>query len=146
MHPSNKMASTPSKGYVVGGSEVASVWCPWSDQTIRLRILSAHNIKHTTVLVRTVVRTARVNQQSPMHQLAVLSTGWATFFHSVPDGVQHNPLPFTADHYIYIIFGLFFIALFLNLTSHIATLITSYSIDLATLLFNNPIYTTTLLT
>jgi len=51
MHRSNKMASTPSKGYVVGGSEVASVWCPWCDQTkhtVLLWILSAHNIKHTT--------------------------------------------------------------------------------------------------
>ncbi len=29
---------------------------------------------------------ARVNQQPPMHQLAVLSTGWAVFFHSASNG------------------------------------------------------------
>jgi hypothetical protein len=39
-----------------------------------------------------------VNQQPPMHQLAVLSTGWADFFHSVPDGVHHSPFLFGADH------------------------------------------------
>ncbi len=33
---------------------------------------------------------AKVNQQPPMHQLVVLSIGWATFFHSAPDGVHHN--------------------------------------------------------
>jgi hypothetical protein len=38
-----------------------------------------------------VVISTRVNQQPPMHQLAVLSTGWAKSFHSVPDGVHHNP-------------------------------------------------------
>jgi len=117
---------------------------------------SAHNIKHTTVPVRTVVRTARVNQQPPMHQLAVMSIGWATFFHSVPDGVHHTPLPFTADHYIYIYIyiykffkkkiDLFFIVLFLNLTSHIATLITSYPIDLAIILTTYPINLVILLT
>jgi hypothetical protein len=37
---------------------------------------------------------ARVNQQPPMHQLAVLSTGWAEFFHSAPDAVHHSPFFF----------------------------------------------------
>jgi len=28
---------------------------------------------------------ARMNQHRPMHQLVVLSIGWAIFFHPVPD-------------------------------------------------------------
>ncbi len=28
---------------------------------------------------------ARVNQHPPMHQLAILSIGWAAFFHPTPD-------------------------------------------------------------
>jgi hypothetical protein len=35
-----------------------------------------------------------MNQQPPMHQLAVLATGWAVFFHLVPNGVHHNPFVF----------------------------------------------------
>jgi hypothetical protein len=31
-----------------------------------------------------------VHQQPPMHQLAILSTGCAAFFHSAPDGVHHS--------------------------------------------------------
>ncbi len=41
---------------------------------------------------------ARVNQQPPMHQLAVLSTGCLAFFHSAPDGVHDSPFLFAADH------------------------------------------------
>jgi len=66
---------------------------------------------------------ARVNQQPPMHQLAVLSTGWAAFFHSTSYEVHHNPLFFTADHCIFFL-GLFLTVFFLDLTSHIATLLT----------------------
>ncbi len=33
---------------------------------------------------------AKVHQQPPMHQLAILSTGCAAFFHSAPDGVHHS--------------------------------------------------------
>jgi hypothetical protein len=47
---------------------------------------------------------ARVNQQPPMHQLVVLSTGWAAFFHSVPDGVHHNSFIFAANHCILFIY------------------------------------------
>lgn len=75
MHRSNKMASTPSKGYVVGGSEVASVWCPWCDQTkhtVWLRKLSAHNIKHTSAPVRTTVRTTITTASIP-HRLYMYS-------------------------------------------------------------------------
>jgi hypothetical protein len=32
----------------------------------------------------------RVNKQSSMYQLAVLSTGWAVFFHLMSDGVHHS--------------------------------------------------------
>jgi hypothetical protein len=34
---------------------------------------------------------ARMNQQPPMHQLAVLFTGWVVFFHLAPNGVHHSP-------------------------------------------------------
>jgi hypothetical protein len=34
----------------------------------------------------------RMNKQSSMHQLAVLSTGWAVFFHSMSDGVHHSQI------------------------------------------------------
>ncbi len=75
MHRSNRMASTPSKGYVVGGSEVASVQCPWCDQTkhsVWLRILSAHNIKHTSAPVRTTVTTTITTASIP-HRLYMYS-------------------------------------------------------------------------
>ncbi len=39
-----------------------------------------------------------------MHQLAVLSTGWAAIFHSAPDGVHHSPVFFAADHYTFFFF------------------------------------------
>ncbi len=41
-------------------------------------------------LVRNPIRMAIVNQKPPMHQLAVLSTGWVAFFHSALDGVHHS--------------------------------------------------------
>jgi len=95
-----------------------------------------------------------MNQQPPMHQLAVLSTGWGAFFHLAPDGVHHNPFLFAADHCIFILFlvlGHFspgpdlppcslsyllsptptFVPYLLSPTD-IATLIISYVIDLAT--------------
>jgi hypothetical protein len=31
-------------------------------------------------------------------QLAVLSIGWAAFFHSAQDGVHHSPFFFASDH------------------------------------------------
>jgi hypothetical protein len=69
--------------------------------------------------------TCRVNQQPPMHQLAVLSTGWVAFFHSAPDGVHHNWFLFVANHCTFFFF-FFFCSwpFFLDLTSHIATLLT----------------------
>ncbi len=68
--------------------------------------------------------TARVNQQPPMHQLAVLSTGWAVFFHSASDGVYHDPFLFAADHCIFLFRVCFWLLFSLDLTSHIATLLT----------------------
>jgi hypothetical protein len=69
---------------------------------------------------------ARVNQQPPMHQLAVLSNGWAAFFHLALDGFHHSPFLFATDHCIYYYYYYFwFLALFpLDLTSNIATLLT----------------------
>ncbi len=52
--------------------------------------------------IRQYTNLGRVSQQPPMHQLAVLSTGWAAFFHSVSDGVHHNPFLFAADHYTFL--------------------------------------------
>ncbi len=64
---------------------------------------------------------ARVNQQPPMHQLAVLSTGCLAFFHSAPDGVHDSPFLLAADHCtFFLVLGRFS----LDLTSHIATLLT----------------------
>jgi hypothetical protein len=67
---------------------------------------------------------ARVNQQPPMHQLAVLSTGWAAFFHSAPDGVHHSRFFLAADHCTsFLSFFFWILAVFpLDLTLHIATL------------------------
>jgi hypothetical protein len=45
-----------------------------------------------------------MNQQPPMHQLAVLSTGWGAFFHLVLDGVHHSPFLFAVDHYTFFFF------------------------------------------
>jgi len=90
-----------------------------------------------------------------MHQLAVLSTRWGAFFHLVPDGVHYSPFLFAADHCaffsFFLVIGLFspgpdlppcslsyllsvaptFVPYLLSPTN-IATLITSYVIDLAT--------------
>jgi hypothetical protein len=98
----------------------------------------------------------RVNQQPPMPQLAVLSTGWVAFFHSVPDGVHHSRFLFAADHCTF--FCLFFICswpFFLDLTptlvpyllspTNTATLITSYLTDLAIVLITYPTNLATLL-
>jgi hypothetical protein len=46
-------------------------------------------------------RKAIMNQHPLMHQLVVLSIGWAMFFHLAADGVHHNPFLFVADHCIY---------------------------------------------
>jgi hypothetical protein len=45
--------------------------------------------------------------QPPLHQLAILSTGWAAFFHSVPNGVL---LGFVVDHCTFSLF--WFLAVF----------------------------------
>jgi len=112
-----------------------------------------------------VVISARVNQQPPMHQLAVLSTGWVVSFHLASDGVHHSPFYFLAtDHCIFFLFFSLcdhfssrpdfthsYHAHFLTLVSttptlvpyllspiDIATLITSYRINLATVLTKLP--------
>ncbi len=52
---------------------------------------------------------AKVDQQPLMHQLVILSTRWATFFHSTSDGVHHNPFLFNLDHCFYwFVLGCFF--------------------------------------
>jgi hypothetical protein len=51
-----------------------------------------------------IVPVARVNQQPPMHQLGVLSTGWAAFFHLVSDVVHHITFRFFADHCTFLFF------------------------------------------
>jgi hypothetical protein len=38
--------------------------------------------------VTTLMKMARVNQHPPVHQLAILSIGWAAFFHPVPDSLS----------------------------------------------------------
>ncbi len=55
---------------------------------------------------------AKVNQQPPMHQLAVLSTGCLAFFHSAPNGVHRNPFLFAADHCTFFYFFFWFLAVF----------------------------------
>jgi hypothetical protein len=54
-----------------------------------------------------------------MHQLAVRSTGWVAFFHSVPDGVHHSPFLFAAEHCICLFYFWFVVVFLMNLTSHI---------------------------
>jgi len=43
-----------------------------------------------------------------MHQLAVLSTGWAAFFHSTSNEVHHSPFLFVADHCTFVFLGFVF--------------------------------------
>jgi len=66
---------------------------------------------------------ARVNWQPPMHQLPILSTGWAAFFHSTSDGVHPSPFCFVANHCT-LFFWFVFCCFFLDLTSHVVTLLT----------------------
>jgi len=101
-----------------------------------------------------------------MHQLVILSIGWAVFFHSMLDGVHHNPFLL-----LFIIVFLFcghfslgpdltfnYLAHFPTLISiapilvpyllsltNIATLITSYIIDLVIILTTYPTNLATLL-
>ncbi len=115
-----------------------------------------------------LVKTARVNQQPPMHQLAVLSTGCLAFFHLAPDGVHDSPFLFAANHCTFF-FGSWsffpgpdlthsypvhfstFISTAPTLVPYLlsptdtATLITSYPIDLATVLTTYPTNLATLL-
>ncbi len=52
------------------------------------------NALSKTVLNLMSTCSARVNQQPPMDQLAVLSTGCLAFFHSAPDGVHNSSFLF----------------------------------------------------
>jgi hypothetical protein len=63
----------------------------------------------------------KVNQQLVMHQLAFLSIGWVTFFHSVLDGVHHSPFLLSRNH-----------CLILNYFFHRPNLTHSYLINLPT--------------
>jgi hypothetical protein len=58
------------------------------------------------------LRRVRVNQHPPVHQLAVLSTGWVVFLHPVPDPVltQHctGQLFWAADLWPFSFFGCLF--------------------------------------
>jgi hypothetical protein len=125
----------------------------------------------STIPVEVMVEWAKVNQQPLMHQLVVLSIGWATFCHSTLDGVHHNPFLFTVDHCIFFggfVFGCFFLGP--NLThsypihlltlisivpslvpyllspTNITILITSYPTDLITILTTYPTNIATMLT
>jgi hypothetical protein len=69
-------------------------------------------------------RPARMNQQPPMHQLVILSTGWATFFHSTSNGVYHSPFLFIANNCTFFWGVCSWLFFFMYLTSHIATLLT----------------------
>jgi len=70
-----------------------------------------------------IVQVARVNQQPPMHQLVVVSTGWAAIFHLVSDGVHHITFHFFADHCPFFFLG--FLVIFpLDIISRIVTLLT----------------------
>jgi len=105
----------------------------------------------------------RVNQQPPMHQLAILSIGWAPFFHLALDTVHHNPFFFIADHCFFSFLGswpffpwtwphtylpyslsyphksytnlgtLFIIPYWLSYPIDLATILTTYPTNLATL-------------
>ncbi len=114
---------------------------------------------------------AIVNQQPPMHQLAILSTRWVAFFHSALDGVHHSPFLFVVDHCIFFIFIFLFLVIFprpdlthnypthfptlisiapslvpyLLSPTHTTTIITSYPTDLATVLTTYPTNLTILL-
>jgi hypothetical protein len=106
-----------------------------------------------------------------MHQLAVLSTGWAVFFHSAQDGVHHSPFFFAINHCTFFLFFLLcdrfslgpdlpprypaHFPTLLNIAptlvpyllsfTNIATLIISYPIDLAIVLTAYPTNLATLL-
>ncbi len=115
---------------------------------------------------------ARVNQQPPMHQLVVLSTGWAPFFYSASDGVllQSISCLFAGDHctfFFWFVLGCFFLGpnlthrypthlpTLLNIVPTLvpyqlsptnkATLITSYPTDLTIILTTYPTILATLL-
>ncbi len=101
--------------------------------------------------------------------MAVLSTRWATFFHSTLDKVHHNPFLFVADHctFFFLVIDRFSLGLdlthsylthlptFINTAStlvpyllspiDIITLIISYFIDLVTILTTYPTNLATLL-
>ncbi len=77
---------------------------------------------------------AKVNQQPPMHQLVVLSTRWATFFHLALDGVHHNPFFLVIDHYTLI----YFIFLFCGRFSLGPNLTPSYPTHFPTLINTTP--------
>ncbi len=71
-----------------------------------------------------LIHGARVNQQPRMHQLAILSTGWAVLFHSTSDEVHHSPFLSLLIGVFFFFLGLFLVIFSLDLTSHIATLLT----------------------
>ncbi len=114
----------------------------------------------STIIVEVMVEWAKVSQQPPMHQLVVLSIGWATFCHSTLNGVHHNPFFFTGNHYIFfggVVLGCFFLGpdFTHNYPIHLLTLISivptlvpylSSPIDITTLITSYPTDLTTILT
>ncbi len=62
--------------------------------------------------VASILLLSRVNQQPPMHQLAVLFTGCLAFFHLAPDGVHRSPFLFAADHCTFFYFFFFVLGRF----------------------------------
>jgi len=106
-----------------------------------------------------------------MHQLAILSIGWAMFFHLVSNGVHHSPFFYYWPLYLFFLFFLVlgrfsprrnlthsysthlptFISMaptlvpYLLSHTNITTLITSYLIDLAIILTTSLVNLATLL-
>ncbi len=132
---------------------------PWQCNFSQSEVTHHHG---SVMSARWKLHTARVNQHPPMHQLAVLSTGWAVFFHSAPDGVHHSPFFFffAADHctsFFFLFFDHFSLGLDLthSYLTHLPTLISTaptlvpYLLslpDIAALITNYPIDLTTILT
>ncbi len=58
------------------------------------------------IIVACAFALAIMNQQPPMHQLAILSIEWDVFFHLAPYGVHHSPFFFAINHYTFFNFFL----------------------------------------
>ncbi len=100
-----------------------------------------------------------VNQQPPMHQLAILSTGWAVCCHSASDGVHTVHFFLLLTTVLFLFFGFLAVPLGPDLThsypTHLPTFISTASTlvpyllsptDITTLITSYPIFLPTILT